>query len=250
MFIDTHCHLSKEDYDDIDLVIKENKAAGVNKIIVSGCSKEWIDESLELSKKYEDVYVTLGYHPSEVDYVNDQLLEELRSCLNNNKVVGLGEIGLDYYYGKDNKKEQIDLFEKQLKIAEEMGLVVVIHSRDATEDTINCLKKYNVKGVIHCFSGSVESAKIYVKMGYKLGIGGVVTFKNSKLFEVVKEVGLENIVLETDSPYLAPTPFRGQKNSSKYIPLIAEHIANIMNTTIQNVADITTNNASNLFDLN
>lgn len=250
MFIDTHCHLSKEDYDDIDLVIKENREAGVNKIIVSGCSKEWIDESLELSKKYEDVYVTLGYHPSEVDYVNDQLLEELRSCLKNNKVVGLGEIGLDYYYGKDNKKEQIDLFEKQLKIAEEMGLVVVIHSRDATEDTINCLKKYNVKGVIHCFSGSVESAKIYVKMGYKLGIGGVVTFKNSKLSEVVKEVGLENIVLETDSPYLAPTPFRGQKNSSKYIPLIAEHIANIMNTTIQNVADITTNNASDLFDLN
>lgn len=250
MFIDTHCHLSKEDYDDIDLVIKENREAGVSKIIVSGCSKEWIDESLDLSKKYEDVYVTLGYHPSEVDYVNDQLLEELRSCLNNNKVVGLGEIGLDYYYGKDNKKEQIDLFEKQLKIAEEMGLVVVIHSRDATEDTINCLKKYNVKGVIHCFSGSVESAKIYVKMGYKLGIGGVVTFKNSKLSEVVKEVGLENIVLETDSPYLAPTPFRGQKNSSKYIPLIAEYIANIMNTTIQNVADITTNNASNLFDLN
>lgn len=250
MFIDTHCHLSKEDYDDIDLVIKENREAGVNKIIVSGCSKEWIEESLELSKKYEDVYVTLGYHPSEVDYVNDQLLEELRSCLNNNKVVGLGEIGLDYYYGNDNKKKQIDLFEKQLKIAEEMGLVVVIHSRDATEDTINCLKKYNVKGVIHCFSGSVESAKIYVKMGYKLGIGGVVTFKNSKLSEVVKEVGLENIVLETDSPYLAPTPFRGQKNSSKYIPLIAEHIANIMNTTIQNVADITTINASNLFDLN
>ena len=130
-----------------------------------------------------------------------------------------------------------------------MGLVVVIHSRDATEDTINCLKKYNVTGIIHCFSGSVETAKIYVSMGYKLGIGGVVTFKNSKLYEVVKEVGLENIVLETDSPYLTPTPFRGQKNSSKYIPLIAERIADILNTSIQNVADITTNNACNLFDL-
>lgn len=249
MFIDTHCHLSREDYDDIDLVIKENREAGVNKIIISGCSKDWIDESLELSKQYEDVFVTLGYHPSEVEMVDDLLLDDLRNKLKSNKVVGLGEIGLDYYYGKDNKNQQLELFEKQLKIAEEMGLVVVIHSRDATEDTINCLKKYNVTGVIHCFSGSVETAKIYVNMGYKLGIGGVVTFKNSKLYEVVKEVGLENIVLETDSPYLTPTPFRGQKNSSKYIPLIAECIADILNTSVQNVADITTNNACNLFDL-
>lgn len=249
MFIDTHCHLSREDYDDIDLVIKENREAGVNKIIISGCSKDWIDESLELSKQYEDVFVTLGYHPSEVEMVDDLLLDDLRNKLKSNKVVGLGEIGLDYYYGKDNKNQQLELFEKQLKIAEEMGLVVVIHSRDATEDTINCLKKYNVTGVIHCFSGSVETAKIYVNMGYKLGIGGVITFKNSKLYEVVKEVGLENIVLETDSPYLTPTPFRGQKNSSKYIPLIAECIADILNTSVQNVADITTNNACNLFDL-
>lgn len=249
MFIDTHCHLSREDYDDIDLVIKENREAGIKKIIISGCSKDWIDESLELSKKYEEVFVTLGYHPSEVEMVDDLLLDDLRNKLKSNKVVGLGEIGLDYYYGKDNKNQQLELFEKQLKIAEEMGLVVVIHSRDATEDTINCLKKYNVTGIIHCFSGSVETAKIYVSMGYKLGIGGVVTFKNSKLYEVVKEVGLENIVLETDSPYLTPTPFRGQKNSSKYIPLIAERIADILNTSIQNVADITTNNACNLFDL-
>ena len=249
MFIDTHCHLSREDYDDIDLVIKENRKAGVNKIIISGCSKDWIDESLELSKQYEDVFVTLGYHPSEVEMVDDLLLDDLRNKLKSNNVVGLGEIGLDYYYGKDNKNQQLELFEKQLKIAEEMGLVVVIHSRDATEDTINCLKKYNVTGVIHCFSGSVETAQIYVNMGYKLGIGGVVTFKNSKLYEVVKEVGLENIVLETDSPYLTPTPFRGQKNSSKYIPLIAECIADILNTSVQNVADITTNNACNLFDL-
>lgn len=250
MFCDTHCHLSIEDYEDIDLVIKENREAGVNKIIISGCSKDWIKESYELSEKYEDVYVTLGYHPSEVDYVDDKLLDELRVQLRHNKVVGLGEIGLDYYYGKENKDKQLVLFEKQLKIAEEMGLVVVIHSRDATEDTINCLKKYNVTGVIHCFSGSVETAKIYVSMGYKLGIGGVVTFKNSKLYEVVEAVGLENIVLETDSPYLAPTPFRGQKNSSKYIPLIAEQIAKILNVSTETVAVATTNNACNLFDLN
>ena len=250
MFIDTHCHLSKEDYDDLDLVIKDNIAAGVGKIIISGCSKGSIDESLDLASKYDNVFLTLGYHPSEVDYVTDELLIDLKSKLSNKKVVGLGEIGLDYYYGKESKEQQVLLFEKQLKIAEELGLVVVIHSRDATEDTINCLKKYNVHGVIHCFSGSVETAKIYVSMGYKLGIGGVVTFKNSKLYEVVKAVGIENIVLETDSPYLAPTPFRGQKNSSNYIPLIAEKVAEILNISVEEVAKITTSNACELFDLN
>ena len=249
MFIDTHCHLSYEDYDDIDLVIKKNRNANVEKIIISGCSKEWISESLKLADLYDDVYVTLGYHPSEVDVVTDEMLNDLKKQLKNKKVVGLGEIGLDYYYGKDNKEKQIELFEKQLKIAEAMNLKVVIHSRDATEDTINCLKKYNVSGVIHCFSGSVETAKIYVAMGYKLGIGGVVTFKNSKLFEVVQAVGLENIVLETDAPYLAPTPFRGQKNSSKFIPIIAEEIGKILNKSVQEVASVTTNNAYELFDL-
>lgn len=249
MYMDTHCHLSKSDYDDIDLVLKENKNNGISKIIISGCDKSGIKESLELADKYEDIYVTLGYHPSEVDSVTDNDLNELESLLMHHKVVGLGEIGLDYYYGKDNKDEQIKLFEKQLNIAEKLKMVVVIHSRDAVEDTINCLKKYNVTGVIHCFSGSVESAKIYVSMGYKLGIGGVVTFKNSNLYKVVEAVGLDNIVLETDSPYLAPVPYRGQKNSSKYIPIIAERIAEILNVNICEVRDKTYSNACGLFDL-
>lgn len=249
MFIDTHCHLSKEDYDDIDLVIKENRENNISKIIISGCSRDSIFESIELSKRYEEVYLTLGYHPSEVETVNDEDLLELENLLKLDKVVGLGEIGLDYYYGKDNKKEQMELFRKQLVIAEKLDIPVVIHSRDAVEDTINILKEFDLTGVIHCFSGSVETAKIYVSMGYKLGIGGVVTFKNSKLYEVVQAVGLENIVLETDSPYLAPTPFRGQKNSSKYIPIIAEEIGRILNKSVQEVASITTNNAYDLFDL-
>ena len=249
MFIDTHCHLSYNDYNDVDLIINENRKVNVNKIIVSGCSRDSIDESLKFANRYEDVYVTLGYHPSEVEIVNDFLLDELKQKLLHEKVVGLGEIGLDYYYGKETKEQQIELFEKQLKIAEDMGLIVVIHSRDATEDTINCLKKYKVKGVIHCFSGSVEIAKIYVSMGFKIGIGGVITFKNSKLSEVVKSIGLENIVLETDAPYLTPVPYRGQQNSSKNIPIIAEFIANLMNVDIKKVADITTKNAFDLFDL-
>ena len=249
MFIDTHCHLSREDYDDIDFVIKENREASVDKIIISGCCEKWIDESLMLADKYNDVYVTLGYHPSEVDFVNDELLEELKNKITHNKVVGIGEIGLDYYYGKDNKDAQLDLFEKQLKIAEESGMVVVIHSRDATEDTINCLRKYNVKGIVHCFSGSVETANTYISLGYKIGIGGVVTFKNSKLYEVVKQIGLSNIVLETDSPYLTPEPFRGKKNSSKYIPLVAGKIADIFEISIDEVAKVTSSTARDLFDL-
>ena len=137
-----------------------------------------------------------------------------------------------------------------MKIAEGFNLPVVIHSRDATQDTINTLKKYNVKGIIHCFSGSLETAKIYISMGFLLGIGGVVTFKNSKLKEVVKEVPLESIVLETDSPYLAPVPFRGKVNSSKYLEYIAKFIADIKNISVGELAEITSKNASSLFDFN
>jgi TatD DNase family protein len=232
MFIDTHCHLSSDDYDDIDLVVKESYEAGVGYLIISGCSYEWINEAIDISKKYNNIYVSLGYHPSEADVINDEKLQYLVESLNYDKVVALGEIGLDYYYGKDNKEKQLELFEKQLKIAEDRNMRVVIHSRDATEDTINCLKRYKVKGVVHCFSGSVETAKQYISMGYKIGIGGVLTFKNSKLFEVVKAVGIENILLETDAPYLTPVPFRGKQNSSKYIPYIADEVARILNISI------------------
>ena len=248
MFIDTHCHLSIEDYDDIDKVVKEDIEAGVKKIIVSACTKNTFEEALALAKKYDSIYVTLGFHPSEVD-TTDADLELLEELLKTDKVVGVGEIGLDYHYGKDDIDIQKELFEKQLIMAENLNLPVVIHSRDAVNDTIETLKKHNVKGVIHCFSGSVETADIYIKLGYKLGIGGVVTFKNSNLYKVVEHVGLDNIVLETDSPYLAPAPFRGKQNSSKYIPVIATKIADILNVSLSEVEDKTTMTASNLFDL-
>ena len=246
MYIDTHCHLSSEDYDDIDIVIKDNIENNVSKIIVSGCDRKSIEESISLSKKYPSVYLTLGFHPSEVDNYD---LDYLKEALKNSKVVGLGEIGLDYHYGKEKKEKQITLYRKQLDIAKSLNIPVVIHSRDATLDTINILKEYNLKGVIHCFSGSLETAKEYIKMGYLLGIGGVVTFKNSNLYRVVEKVSLENIVLETDSPYLTPEPDRGKKNSSKYIPVIAKKISEVKKIDIEIVEKITTNNASKLFDL-
>lgn len=251
MYIDTHCHLSYEDYDDIDLIIKENITAGVEKIIVSGCTKKDILEVLELSSKYECVYLTIGYHPSEVNDISEEDLNLLEEQIKNNKkVVGVGEIGLDYHYGKDDIEIQKRLFRKQMNLASKLNLPVVIHSRDATEDTINILKEYpDVVGDIHCFSGSLETAKIYISMGYMLGIGGVVTFKNSNLYKVIEVIGLDNIILETDAPYLAPTPFRGKINSSKYIPYIAEKLAEILNLEVQKVAKITTRNASKLFDL-
>lgn len=250
MYIDTHCHLSMEDYDDIDKVIEENKNALVEKIVVSGCSRESIEEVMDLKDKYDMVYVTIGYHPEYADTITESDLDSLKTLLNEKKVVGIGEIGLDYHYTKENKDKQIWLFEEQLKIADAFNLPVVIHSRDATMDTINILKKYKVKGIIHCFSGSLETAKIYIFMGFLLGIGGVVTFKNSKLKDVVKEVPLESIVLETDSPYLAPVPFRGKINSSKYLEYIANFIAEIKNISVEELAEITSRNASSLFDFN
>ena len=248
MYIDTHCHLSREDYDDIDKVIEENKEAGVDKIVVSGCSRESIEEVISLKDKYDMVYVTIGYHPDNADIATKDDLDYLKSLLSEKKIIGIGEIGLDYYYTKENRDKQIWLFESQLKIAESFNLPVVIHSRDATMDTINILKKYKVKGIIHCFSGSLETANIYISMGFLLGIGGVVTFKNSKLKDVVKEVPLESIVLETDSPYLAPVPFRGKINSSKYLEFIANFIADIKNISVDELAEITSRNASSLFD--
>ena len=250
MFIDTHCHLSREDYDDIDKVIKEDIEAGVDKIVVSGCSRESIDEVMKLRDKYDIVYVTVGYHPEYADSVREKDLDYLKRLLSEKKVVGIGEIGLDYHYTKENRDKQIWLFEEQLKIAEEFNLPVVIHSRDATQDTINTLKKYRVKGIIHCFSGSLETAKMYISMGFLLGIGGVVTFKNSKLKDVVKEISLEFIVLETDSPYLAPVPYRGKVNSSKYLEYIAKFISDIKNISVSELAEITSKNASSLFDFN
>lgn len=250
MYIDTHCHLSKKYYNDIDKVIEDNQIALIDKIIISGCEKDELEETMKIINNYNIVYATIGYHPDQADIITEKDIKKLENIVGSSKkVIGIGEIGLDYHYDDINKDKQKQIFEMQLKIAEKLSLPVVIHSRDATFDTIEILKKYKVKGIIHCFSGSLETANIYIGMGYKLGIGGVLTFKNSKLGEVVKEVSLNSIVLETDSPYLTPDPYRGKTNSSKYIPLIAEKLSQIKDVTINEVAKITTKNCYDLFDL-
>ena len=249
MFIDTHCHLEKEYYDDVSLIINNSFNNNVKRLIVSGCEKEKIDEVVELISKYDNIYATIGYHPDQASIIIDSDIDKLKEILKNEKIVGVGEIGLDYHYGKENRDKQIELFKKQLKIAEEFKMPVVIHSRDAVKDTIDILKEYKVSGVIHCFSGSLEVANIYINMGYKLGIGGVVTFKNSKLKEVLKNISINDIVLETDSPYLAPVPYRGKQNSPEYIPIIAEFIANIYDISIEEVGNITSDTVSSIYKI-
>jgi len=249
MFTDTHCHILKEYYENIDDIINNAKNVGINRVINNGCDNKSNKEVLELIDKYPNMYGAIGIHPENVETYTEDDIKYIEDNLKKPKIVAIGEIGLDYHYTKDNKEKQINLFERQLKLAEKHHIPVIIHSREATEDTINCLKKYNITGVIHSFSGSLETAKIYIKMGFILGINGVITFKNSKLKEVIKEIDLENIIFETDSPYLTPEPFRGQKNEPARIINIAEFICNLKNIEKSQASIITNENIKRVFDI-
>lgn len=250
MFIDTHMHIGDDFGVEPDLYVKNATDAQVEVLIASFCEKDDIMLSTKFVEKYKNLYACIGYHPEvsnkivEKDY---KILEEM--VKNNPKIVAIGEIGLDYYWNKDNKDKQREVFCRQLEIAEKLKVPVVIHSRDSINETYEILKKYKVSGVIHCFSGSVEMAKKFISIGFLLGIGGVVTFKNSKLFEVIEKLELTNIVLETDSPYLTPEPNRGKTNESSNIPYIAQKIAEVKHIPLEDVAKITTENAIRTFDL-
>ena len=250
MLIDTHLHLSSSDYDNIEEVILRAKKNNVNYLIVSCCNMNDIREGIVILDKYDNIFLSIGLHPSEADSYSAEDIQYIGDVFSNNdKIVAIGEIGLDYYYGKDNKELQKELFIKQLNLAQSLKVPVVIHTRDAVEDTINILKSYNLKGVIHCFSGSLETAKQYINLGYKLGIGGVSTFKNSKLSLILKSINLTDILLETDSPYLAPEPVRGTKNEPSNVKYVCHNLSVIKNTDYDLVADVTTQNAIDMFDL-
>ena len=249
MFTDTHCHIYKEYYENIDEILKRALESNINRVINNGCNRECNKEVLALANTYINMYIALGIHPESADTYQKEDLTFIEENLSNPKVIAIGEIGLDYHYTKENKTLQIKLLESQLKIAETHNLPVIIHSREATEDTINTLKKYHVKGVIHSFSGSLETAKIYIKMGYLLGINGVITFKNSKLKEVIKELPLEHLVLETDSPYLTPEPFRGKPNEPARIKEIATFISELKGISLEELARITNENIMRIFDI-
>ena len=249
MFIDTHTHLSNSFGIEPSVFINNAKEVGVNKLIVSCCDKNSIKEGLELINKFDNIYLTVGFHPEEANNIKENDIDWLEDVvISNSRIIGIGEIGLDYYWVKDNKDKQISLFRKQLELANKLNLPIVIHSRDSIQEVYDILKEYKLTGVIHCFSGSSEMANLFIKLGYKIGIGGVVTFTNSKLYQVVEDIGINNILLETDSPYLSPD--RGKTNESKNIVVIAKRISEILNISLEEVEKVTTSNACSIFDLN
>lgn len=249
MFIDTHCHISKEYFDDIPNLIDKIVKSGVNKVIVNGCDMKSNLEVLELVEKYDIVYGALGFHPTELDDFSDEQLIWLEKNINNKKIVAIGEIGLDYHYDNTDKVKQKEVFEKQLQIASKYHKPVIVHSRDAINDTYNIISKYNVIGSLHCFSSSKEMAERFIKLGFYIGIGGVCTYKNAKeIKEVIKAIDLEYIILETDTPYLSPEPVRKEKNTPCNIPIIASYIASLKDVDLSIVSRVTSANASRLFD--
>jgi TatD DNase family protein len=246
--IDTHAHILNEYYDDIDSLVKMLKENKVLYVLNAASNYNESLEVLDLSKTYNNFLLpVIGIHPESINDKDN--LNKIEDLIKNNKIYAVGEIGLDYYWVKDNKEEQKELFINQIKLAQKYNLPVVVHSRDAIQDTFDILKEHRVKGVIHSYSGSVEMAREFIKLGYKLGIGGVLTFKNSKLYEVIEKIDIENIVLETDSPYLTPEPYRGRDNNPSNIYYVAKRISEIKGIDINKVLEITTKTAIQLFDI-
>lgn len=247
--IDTHCHIYSEYYDDISKIIEYISTAGIEKVIVNGCDMKSNLEVLELVKKYDIVYGALGFHPTELENFDDECISWLDKHINDDKIVAIGEIGLDYHYDDNDKIMQQNAFKKQLDIAKKYNKPVIVHSRDAIKDTYDMLSNYEIKGSIHCYSGSLEMAREFIKLGYYIGIGGVCTYKNSKnIINVLENVPLSYILLETDSPYLSPEGKRGEVNSPANIPIIVNKISEVKNTSNEEVIRITTDNANSLFD--
>ena len=248
--IDTHCHILKEDYDNQEEVIKNMKDSI---IIVSGASPKDTDEIIELIEKYINIYGTIGIHPEFADTYKNEDINKIEKYLTHPKIVGIGEIGLDYHYGEEDKEKQKELFIKQIKLANKYNKTIVIHSRDAKEDTYNIIEKYKNKETkcnMHCYSYDLEMAKKITKNDITLGIGGILTFKNEKkIKEIVKEIDLKYLLLETDSPYLTPEPFRGKKNEPQNIKYVAKKISELKEIDEEIVLKETTNNAIRQFNL-
>ena len=247
--IDTHCHIFSEYYDDISSLINDIKANGVKMIIVNGCDMKSNLEVLSLIKQYDMVYGAIGFHPTEEVTDVDEAIEFLKQHVGDDKIVAIGEIGLDYHYENTDILWQKELFKRQLDVAMLYNKPVIVHTRDAIKDTFDILSTYHLKGSIHAYSGSLEMAREFVKLGYMLGIGGVATYKNAKnIIQVIENIDLAYILLETDSPYLAPVPLRGTTNTPSNIPIIAKKISELKNIELSEVSKITTENAERLFD--
>ena len=253
MIFDTHAHYDDEQFDtDREALLDSMAAGGVGTIVNASASVESWDKVLGLTEKYPFIYGMIGVHPDEAGSLDDEKFRRMEELLGREKIVAVGEIGLDYYWDKEEHDTQKYWFIRQLELAAKKHMPVSVHSREAASDTMEIMKKYGagMQAVIHCYSYSPEMAREYVKMGYYIGVGGVVTFKNArKLKEVVQEIPMERIVLETDCPYLAPEPFRGKRNSSLNLTYVAQAVAALKGTTPEEVICRTEENARKLYNL-
>lgn len=254
MFIDTHVHLNADQYEeDLQEVIDRALEANVKKMVVIGFNRITIERAMKLVEEYSFIYAVVGWHPVDAIDCTEEDLRWIEELAAHEKVVGIGEMGLDYHWDKSPKDIQQEVFRKQIRLAQKVKLPIIIHNRDATEDVIRILQEeeaYLTGGIMHCFGGSVETAKQCIDMNFMISLGGPVTFKNAKKpKEVAAEISLEYLLIETDAPYLAPHPHRGKRNEPALVPLVAEEIARLKGISIEEVAEATTKNAERFFNL-
>lgn len=254
MLIDTHVHLNADQYEeDVEEVIERALEADVKKMIVVGFDTKTINKAMELAEAYPFIYAVVGWHPVDAIDCTEEDLEWIESLAKHPKVVGIGETGLDYYWDKSPKDVQQELFRKQIRLAQRVNLPIIIHNRDATGDVVRILKEEEAEktgGIMHCFGGSVETARECINMNFMISLGGPVTFKNAKTpKEVATEISLDHLLIETDAPYLAPHPHRGKRNEPALVALVAEEIARLKELPVEEVAQRTTENAMKLFGM-
>jgi len=252
MLFDTHVHLNDDQFnDDLEEVIERARLNGVERVVVVGFDEKTIKRAMELIEAYDFMYAAIGWHPVDAIDLTDNYLKWIEELTAHPKVVAIGEIGLDYHWDKSPKDVQQAVFRRQIQLAKRLDLPIIIHNREATEDVVTILEEEGaseVGGIMHCFSGSPETAKRCLDMNFYISLGGPVTFKNAvKPKEVAKEVPLERLLIETDCPYLAPHPYRGKRNEPSYVKLVAEQIAELKGVSFEEVAKATTENANRLF---
>lgn len=250
MYFDSHSHMDDRRFDDDrDGIMDELKSHGVGLLMNVGCDLASSERSVALAERYSFVYAAVGSHPDDADHVDGRLLDRYRALAGHEKVRAIGEIGLDYHYEDVPRTQQIIAFEQQLELAEALKLPVIVHEREAHGDAMDIVRRHpDVRGVFHCFSGSKELALWLVERGWYIGFTGVVTFKNARrAVEAVQALPLDRILIETDCPYMAPEPYRGRRNDSRYVPLVAAKIAELKGITPDEAGNITTENAKRLF---
>ena len=251
MLTDTHCHLFYDDLkSNLSEVIERAKKMGVNRFICVATNLEDAEESRSLSKAYTNIFASAGIHPHDAKDAPDNYVERLYELLDHDKMVAVGEIGLDYFRNISDRKTQLNVFRKQMAIAQDLGLPVIFHNREADADVVNILSDFpNVIGVAHCFSSNIGIAKKFIDLGYYISFSGNLTFKNSHLPDVASQLPLERLLVETDCPYLSPVPHRGKPNEPSRVKFVAEKLAQIHGVSLEEIGKVTSSNATKLFGL-